>query len=339
MVMNQEIKNYFNVLCNGDYPSFINKYLTTKEMERLKYIGQFCGCDYSGLYNIKYWYSRFDHSVATSLITWNLTKDKTQTLAALFHDLGTPVFSHCVDFMLGDSVNQETSEIKVSDIIIGSEEICKLLKEDQISAKDVSDVSKYPIIENKSPRLCADRLEGVLHTVLIWLNLWSLDMVKDVYKDICILINEDGISEIGFNNVASGEKFFEAVYEYSIELQRSENKFTLQYIGDALKHLIKLGYINKNDLYKLKEEDIVEIFKGSIDSWNLFSKINSIEKSEDKPEHSYYVCVESKKRYVIPLCNVDGVAIRLNEISNDTKLLLSRYQDYKDSKYSFIKGI
>jgi HD superfamily phosphohydrolase len=41
-----------------------------------------------------------------------LTKDKKQTLCALFHDLGTPAFSHVVDFMFNDPTNQASSEKK-----------------------------------------------------------------------------------------------------------------------------------------------------------------------------------------------------------------------------------
>ena len=128
MKQNEEIKKYYNILCNGNYPSFINKYLKVKELERLKEIGQFCGCDYNKLYNIKYWYSRYDHSIAVALMTWNFTKDKTQTIAALFHDLGTPAFSHCIDYLFGDSVKQESSEKSVFEIINKSIEIKKLLE-------------------------------------------------------------------------------------------------------------------------------------------------------------------------------------------------------------------
>lgn len=338
-IKNKELKEYYNILCNGDYPYFIDKYFNTYELNRLKEIGQFCGCDYSKLYNIRYWYSRFDHSVATALITWNFTKDKVQTIAALFHDLGTPAFSHCIDFLLGDSINQETSEKSVKDIIINSKEINDLLISDEISVEYVSDVSMYPIIENKSPRLCVDRLEGVLHTVYIWLNTWSLNQFKRVYQELTVLTNEDNLPELGFKNVKSGELFFKAVYEYSIALQSNEDKYTMQYISDTLKRLIELNVIELNDLYKLSEESIIKLIKENDSTWNIFTKTTFLTKTNIKPKDVYYVSIETKKRYVIPLCNDKNIVARLDKVSDSTNELLINYNNFKDSKYSYIEGI
>ena len=164
---NEEIKKYFKML-SKEYPIFIDKYINTKELQRLKHIGQFCGCDYTKLYSCKYWYSRLDHSIACALMTYNFTKNKTQTLGALFHDLGTPAFSHCIDFLLNDSENQESSEKSIDEIISNSKEILKLLEKDNIEVYDVTNIDKYTILENQKPKLCVDRLEGVLHTALIW---------------------------------------------------------------------------------------------------------------------------------------------------------------------------
>lgn len=333
------INEYYNMLCNGDYPKFIDKYFNTFELNRLKGIGQFCGCDYSKLFNIKTWYSRFDHSVATSLITWNFTKDKVQTLSALFHDLGTPAFSHCVDYLLGDSIIQESSEKEIKDILLNSKDICKLLSEDNISIDDICDVSRYSIIENKSPRLCADRLEGVLHTVYIWLNTWELKKIKDVYTDIVVLNNEDNIPELGFNNIKYAEMFFDAVYEYSIVLQKNEDKYTMQYIADVLKKQIKLRNIKFNDLYEKSEKEIINILKNNEGSWNIFSNASKVNRTNEMPTDVYYVSVESKKRYVEPLCTYNNQYIRLSKISKKVNKLLDEYKSYKDSKYCYIDKI
>jgi HD superfamily phosphohydrolase len=339
MTDNKELKKYFDILCNGDYPFFIDKYFNTIELKRLKNIGQFCGCDYNKLYNIKYWYSRFDHSVATALITWNFTKDKVQTLAALFHDLGTPAFSHCIDFMLGDSVNQETSEKSVKEIILSSLDISNILTSEGLSIEDVCDVSQYPIIENKSPRLCADRLEGVLHTVHIWLNIWSLEQIKKVYQRIEILPNEDNFLEIGFKDIKSGELFFKGIYEYSIALQNNEDKFTTKYIADILKKQIELKKICFEDIYKLSEIDIIKLIKENEKSWNIFSEVKMIKRTNKKPEGVYYVSIESKKRYVVPLCKKGNKIVRLDIASEETGKFLSKYKDFKDSKYCYAKDI
>ena len=62
-------------------------------------------------------YSSLDHSIAVALIVWRFTHDKKQTFAGLFHDISTPAFKHCVDFMNGDYLKQESTEGLTTDFI------------------------------------------------------------------------------------------------------------------------------------------------------------------------------------------------------------------------------
>lgn len=70
--LNPKIRQYFDILAKGDFPHFIDKYVATKTLQRLAGIGFLCGIDYTKLYanEIKYWYSRLDHSIGCALITW-----------------------------------------------------------------------------------------------------------------------------------------------------------------------------------------------------------------------------------------------------------------------------
>ena len=74
--VNDELKEYFLTLCDNDYPVFIEKYLNSGPLKRIGKVGQFCGCDYTKIFNVKYFYSRLDHSVACSLMTWLKIKQK-----------------------------------------------------------------------------------------------------------------------------------------------------------------------------------------------------------------------------------------------------------------------
>ena len=67
-----------------------------------------CGTDYTHIFNNKFFYSNLEHSIGVALIVWHFTKNKKQTLAGLFHDISTPVFKYCIDFMNGDKVKEDT---------------------------------------------------------------------------------------------------------------------------------------------------------------------------------------------------------------------------------------
>ena len=108
------MNEYTKIFIDEKYPYFIDKYLNTKTLCRLKHVSQFCGCDYSKLYSPRFFYSRFDHSLTIAHMTWHFTKNKEETIAALLHDVGTPCFAHTIDFVLNDHINQESSEKNIT---------------------------------------------------------------------------------------------------------------------------------------------------------------------------------------------------------------------------------
>ncbi|MDD3048500.1 MAG: hypothetical protein PHQ89_00725 [Bacilli bacterium] len=341
--LNKEIKAYFNILCDNDYPDFIDKYINTEAMQRLGGIGQFCGMDYTNLEIVKpkYWYSRLDHSIAVSLIVWNLTKDKIKTLTALFHDLGTPVFSHTIDYYLNDYINQESSELNIKDQIIKSNELVDLLNEDTVPFTDVSMPERYPILENSKPKLCADRLDGILHTLLIWGRFWPLKDVKKVYKDIIILKNEDNEEEIGFKTLKQCEKFFSGSYEYSILLQKNEDKLMMHFLGDIIKFAIDRNILSFENIYLLSEKRIIELIENSGDNklremWHVFTTTSKLYSSNEIKPNTYCFSLDVKKRYVNPLCLNKDKIYRIVDISSKSKILLDKYMAFQDGKYAYI---
>ena len=172
--LNNDVKEYFKILCPV-FPEWLLEYINTFEMQRINKISMSCGTDYSPCFNVKYFYSNLDHSVGVALIIWHFTKSKEQTLAGLFHDIATPVFKHCIDFMNNDSENQESTEERTTDIIMNSSSIMNLLKRDGITLEEVNDYKKYPLADNDMPKLSADRFEYTFSSGLTFFRVWELD--------------------------------------------------------------------------------------------------------------------------------------------------------------------
>lgn len=333
------MKEYLSVFIEDDYPDFINKYLNTKTMERIKNVTQFCGSDYSNLYNPRFLYTRFDHSVVVSCMTWHFTHSKKETIAALLHDAGTPCFAHCIDYVFGDYIEQSSSELKTSKVVEEDEELLKLLESDGIKLEELDDLSNYQILENKTPKLCADRLDGVLHTSYIWLNIDELDKIKEVYNDLTVLINEDGKKEIGFRSINQAENFAELVYTYAKELKGNTDKYVMNYIAELVKKAVSQGLITLDDLYHKKEEEICEIFDENFKSWQLFRKAYLLERDDEEPTDSFYVSLTVKNRNVIPLVDTEEGPKRITEASEKARRIYKDLDDYKDSKYAYVKEI
>ena len=128
-------------LYKQDYPAFIEPYLASKSMQRLKGVDMNCGLQFTSHAGFSSYglYSRYEHSVGVACIIWHFTHDKKQTLAGLFHDISTRAFSHVIDFVKRDYLTQESTEDQTKQIILQDTVIMNQLLVDGISVDDISD--------------------------------------------------------------------------------------------------------------------------------------------------------------------------------------------------------
>lgn len=329
--------DYLKIFIEDDFPLFLQKYLYTDTMRMLRYRSQFCGCDYTKLYSPILSYTRFNHSIIVSLINYHFTHDKKSTIASLLHDRKIPCFAHVIDYVLGDYEKQESSEEFKKDPLFQDKELLMMLKEDGIEIEELNDLSIYPILENKSPKLCADRLDGVLHTCAIWLHTHSLKDVKEIYEGLTVLDNK-GELELGFIDEKLALKFVQMVLVYAKELQSNRNKFATQYLCDVIKILIDRGLISFEDLYTKQESEILSIIS-TLPSWEKFQNTTNVISSDIKPRDSYSVSIDVKKRNVIPLVDINGNPLRINEVSEEAKRIYEEIENYHDKKYAYVRGL
>lgn len=327
--LNDEQKKYFKIL-SPEYPEWIEDYIDTKEMNRISKISISCGTDYSSCFNIKYFYSNLDHSVGVALIIWNFTHDKKQTLAGLFHDIATPVFKHCIDFMNGDTELQESTEEKTLEIIKNSKEIMSLLKKDKIKLEEVADYKIYPIADNETPKLSADRFKYTFSSGLTFYRIWELNIIEEIYSNIIILKNEDKIDELGFKDKHICEKYIKNASKIWPEWVSDNDRTVMQFMADMCRVLNELSLLQIDDLYKLSEEEVINLFENCEDKqmrniWSNFQKCKNANRSEYFIENKYCVNVKSKTRYINPLVKLETSVDRISNISLTSKKLIEEY--------------
>ena len=102
--------------------------------------------------------------------------------------------------MNGDHETQESTEELTTYMIKNSKEIMKLLERDNIKIDEVNDYHIYSIADNDIPKLLADRLEYTFTNGLYFKEVWNVKKIKEIYSNIEIQINEDGIQELGFKD-------------------------------------------------------------------------------------------------------------------------------------------
>ena len=111
-----------------------------------------------------------------------------------------------------------------------------------------------------------------------------------------------------------------------------------QYISEVVFLSLKSGLITLEDLYTRKESDLVEIFHKNFRTWEIFSNSTSVS-SSDYPTEDFSVCVDVKRRNVIPLVEIDGKVYRLDEVSESAKEIYEDIEEFSDKKYGYIKNL
>lgn len=340
-IANKEIREYMSIL-SKEIPEFLIEYANVKEMERLKGISMISACEHTKLISYKFFHTRYEHSLGVALIIWNFTKDEKQTIAGLYHDIATPSFSHVVDFLHGDYEKQETTENLTEKIIRDSEDIMNLLKRDNIKVSEIVDYHIYPIADNDSPKLSADRLEYTLSDGLVTQNAFTLESINRIYNNLIILKNETGDDEIGFKDLEIAEEYIKRANKmWHLFSGNNENNMIMQFWTDILKTMIKFNYIEEKDLYKYSEKEIVNIIKNCpnkeiVEAFKIFENSKEIGRSETEVKGKYCISIKTKKRYTNPLVLVKGKNIRIENASKKGKEIIEDIRNFKDSKYAYL---
>ena len=279
------------------------------ELQRLKNVGMNCGCEYTSFPRFAGLgpYSRFTHSVGAALIVRHFTGDAKQTLAGLLHDIATPVFAHVVDFLRGDYLTQETTESGTEAIIAHSETVQACLASLGLTTADVCDYHRYPIADNDSPRLSADRLEYTLGNCLNY-GIRTAAEIRAFYDDLTVAVNEEGTEELAFRTAATADDFTAAALTCSGIYVSDEDRYAMQMLAEVLRLALDRGAIGESDL-RTTEPEVIRKLKADAETaaaWERFRAYRRIARADRADAHGEWRRIAAKKRYIDPLIAGSG---------------------------------
>lgn len=339
--LSPDAREYLSLL-SPEFPAWLLKYIATPDMQRLSGVSMACGWDYTGLYSFQNFHSVLEHSIGTAVLAWRFTHDKKATLSALFHDIASPAFKHCIDIMNGDGEKQESIEGRTGEIIRNSRSIMRQLKKDGILAGEVSDCKIYPIIDNEIPGLAIDRIEYTLSNGYFLYDTWTLDQVRRFSDNLTILRNEHDIDELGFRDLEIAKEFTDSSFPLFANYHNDRARATLQFIADIIKSMELRGYLTMDDLYIMSEREVIDWIlscgdKSLSEAFRNFQRATSVYSSSTIKKDRYCIDTKLKVRYVNPLVaseDADSADKRITELSSSTARALKEYLDAKPSKYT-----
>ena len=302
------LKYYLEQLDYQNMPLELRKYLYTPSMERLKQIGYFCGMDYASkeIYNFREQISRFDHSLCVALMVYKLTQDRDMALAGLYHDVATPCFSHVIDYMKKDYEKQEATEEMTEKIIRSDERLMSMLAKDGINPNAIIDFKRYPIVDNERPKVCADRLDGVILTGIGWTkNITKVD-INSIVTDMHVSTNEFGEPEISFLRKPVVDKIIQTNASIDQMCHSNEDNYMMELLAAITRYAIEKGYIFYDDLFVFTEQNLFS-YLYQIDDPHLREMLNEF-RYKRKNEIETLNLPNVKVRSIKPLLNGKRVA-------------------------------
>lgn len=290
-------------LYHEEIPSFLQALADTPPMLRLRDVGMNCGCEYTRFPRfIKIGpYSRYEHSLGVAVIVWHFTGSMEQSVSGLFHDIATPAFAHVVDFLDGDHLRQEATEVGTEACIAGSPEICRLLAQYGLTVEQVENYHRYPIADNDAPALSADRLEYTLGNLCNY-GFAGHEQLREFYEDLMVGRDEQGRSELVFRTPEIAANFARAALRNSRVYVADEDRFAMQALSDILRDAIERGVLKRQDLWKTEPEVIQKLKMDPIcaAAWKRFCGYSYLIRGSE-PGEEYWVRVNAKKRWLDPI--------------------------------------
>lgn len=297
-------------------PSLLRHLAATAPMARLRQVGMNCGCEYTDFPRFRGLspYSRFQHSVGVGLIVWHFTRNEAQAAAGLLHDVSTPVFAHVVDFLNGDHLTQTSTEDGTAALIAGSPEIRRVLVAHGLTPDLVSDYHRYPIADNDSPRLSADRLEYTLGNAVNY-GFITIAQARTFYRDLIVVLNEDDMPELAFRTKNTASAFTAAALRCARVYVADEDRFAMEALADLLRQALDRGVLDRTDLMRTEPAVIARLRADPVCGplWRRFRSFARLRRSAERPAQGDCFQVSAKLRWVDPLLAGVGRVSRWDE--------------------------
>ena len=122
-------------------------------------------------------------------------------------------------------------------------------------------LKKYSVLDNDRPKLCADRLDGVILTGMSWTKEITKKDITNILNDICIYNNLENEEEIGFKTFNIAKRVLDVSDNIDIFCHSKEDNYMMNLLAKITKIAIEKGYITYNFLYIYDENMLFNILK------------------------------------------------------------------------------
>jgi uncharacterized protein len=265
----------------------------------------------SGLIGITRATTRYEHSMGVMLLVRRLGAGLKDQIAALLHDVSHTAFSHVIDYVF-DGHNSQSYHEEQKEAYIARSDLPATLVKYGYNWRDFLNEESFPLLEQPSPALCADRLDYFLRdsrdlglatdeqirTVLEHLVVYNQKIVVDDLPAACWLANTfldaDEASWANFREVG--------IYELTAQ---------------AIKLALKVGVLTDEDIWTTDQAAWMKL------QTNTYPELEQIIRQISPLTHFVWdevsptFRVSTKLRTIDPPVVLDGRLYLLSDLDSD----------------------
>ncbi|WP_437324492.1 HD domain-containing protein [Sorangium sp. So ce381] len=268
--------------------------------------------------------TRYEHSVGAMLLTRRLGASVDEQAAALLHDVSHTALSHVIDYVFNRASAQDFHDDEKLDYA-GRTEIPEICGRHGLDLVAILDETRYPLLEQPAPRLCADRTDYTLRD-LEPLGIASAEEARSLLTKITSVGGR-----MAFIDAESARQFGEG---YLACARRSwvnpRHVAFYELCGQALRHAFDRGFLRHEDIWgtdddlwaKLQDAGrrdgaVAEVMDG------LAPDVEFVAAPPDEADLS----ARAKVRWIDPEVAIDGDVVPLSAISAEYAASIAEYRD------------
>lgn len=267
-------------------------------------------------------YSRYDHSIGVLAILRKNGATLKEQVAGLLHDVSHTAFSHVGDWIFNKANQENSYQDTIHDEFIKMSGIEEVLSKYGLTIEDVEPVEeKFPMLEQKLPDLCADRIEyniqGAYHQHLI-----DYEQAMAIFKDLRFIDRKW---------VGNDPRLIATLVRCSLDMTEkfwgsAENYIASEFLAIAIRRALDVEIATYEDIHWGTDEDLWNRLMKAEDSTIKFfmEKIPRISSCFAFAEPSEAdLIIRSKFRGVDPWVIGSEKRVRISEID---PVLASEYR-------------
>ncbi|AHI54979.1 HD domain-containing protein [Listeria ivanovii] len=255
--------------------------------------------------------TRLEHSIGVMLFIRRFGGSLEEQIAGLLHDVSHTAFSHAADYAL--ELEKEDYHEQIFEEFVKNSTIPSILGKYGFSYEEIlADISKWTILEQDAPELCADRID---YTLLDCYRHGKISLAEvECFLESLVIIN----GHVYLTDVTIAEWFVKQYYAEVIDyFYDPRNVYAHEVLADALRIALQQKTITVAD-FQLTDGKLLAKLKQNPEV-NEKIQLLSSEVCFEENDLDYTFHQKKKARLINPSVWVDGLLIPVGDISKKVR--------------------